>query len=105
MSDRERHREVRQLHAYLVREGNELLDGGETSLVSEMVHSGLRRAEVIVFCSCPIPTGQGAAGEWTVDERAHAVALDDRQDLAFDLAVENRVVRLLGAEPFEPAPL
>ncbi len=36
---------------------------------------------------------------------AHPVALGDRQHLGLDAAVEDRVGRLLGAEPFQAAPL
>jgi hypothetical protein len=51
-----------------------------------------------------------AAGEQSLPERpphqdAHPVALRDRQQLGLDAAAEDRVGRLLGAEPLQAAPL
>jgi hypothetical protein len=51
-----------------------------------------------------------AAGEHSLPERppdedAHPVTLRDRQHLAFDAAAEDRIGRLIRAEPFQAAPL
>jgi hypothetical protein len=44
-----------------------------------------------------------AARERTPDQRTHPVLLHGRKHLAFDPTVQDRVRRLLGPEPLEPA--
>ena len=50
------------------------------------------------------PSGQHAAGQRAPDDRSHAVALRDRQYFTLDRAIQQRVMRLLGAEALEPSP-
>jgi hypothetical protein len=103
MGDRERHREVRHRQARLLGDGNDLLDGIEPGL-------GAEAGEQCGAVQVGLQVLADAAGEHSLGERAphhhvHPVTLGDGQHLGLDAAVEDRVGRLLGAEPLQAAPL
>ena len=53
----------------------------------------------------PVPAGQEAGGERAPGQHAHPVALADREHRCLGAAGEQRVGRLFGPEPQQPAPL
>jgi hypothetical protein len=103
VDDGERHREVGHGQACLGGEGDELFDDVETAFVGEVVNqAGAAQVVVLVLADAP---GEQSLAERAPDQGAHAKALDGRQDLAFDAAVEDGVGRLLSVESRETAPL
>ena len=103
MSDHEGQRHVRERQSCLRGECDELLDRIDAALVAQGGEHP--RAAQVGLLPASHPSGEHAAGEWAPDHCPHAVALRDRQHLPLDRPVEQRVVRLLGSEALQPAPL
>jgi hypothetical protein len=104
VGDRERHRKVSDGQARLLGERDDLLNRIKPALVAQ-VPEAVRGPVSVRLLALAVAAGQQAAGQRTPHQRAHAVALADRQYLALDPAVEDRVRRLLGAEALQAAPL
>jgi hypothetical protein len=102
VSDRERHPEVRHGQTRHSGEWAELFNAVERrSSLSALEEASA--AEVVLLALAD------AAGEQPLPQRsrhqhAHPLALCDRQHVGLDAAVEDRVGRLLGAEPFHGIP-
>jgi len=76
----------------------------ELALVAEVLRhaAGPMGAGLLALAEA---AGERALAERAPDQRAHPVALADRQHLAFDAPVDDRVRRLLGPEVLQAAPL
>ena len=102
VGDCERHREVRHRQARLLGERDDLLDGVESALVAHVPENG-GAAQVGPLTLADAP-GEHPLRERAPHHDAHPVALGHGQHLGLDAAVQDRVGRLLGAEPLQSAP-
>jgi hypothetical protein len=97
VGDREGHREVGHREAGLLGEWDELFDDAELALVGEVlltVQLGPVGADLLALA---VSAGEQTLGQWAPDQRAHPVPPADRQDLAFDAPVDDRVRRVAGS--------
>ena len=105
-----RHREMCERETGVGGELEQLLDEVELALVlGQLVveavgHAGGPPAARQV-APTPVLSGEPPAGQRAPRDDAHAVALTRRQHGRLDAAGEDRVRRLLAAEPFPPSPL
>jgi hypothetical protein len=90
--------------AGLLRERDQLLDHVELALVAEVLRPVAGPVGVRLL-ALSVAAGEQSLAQRAPDQRPHPVALTDRQHLALDAPIDDRVRRLLGPEALEAAPL